>query len=437
MTPADIAMITRVLGLVVREFTAKSVSEALTPLLERNAALELRIMELETNPAPIAVGPAGPIGQKGDTGSGIASLVVSAEGRLLAHLTDGRSVDAGPVPHGKDGASVTVGDVAPIVSAEFERIFKEQIVPRLVIEARTCVEAIPRPKDGVTGPRGERGQDAPAPDLDAIVTRVLALVPAPARGATGATGERGPQGESIAGPVGPAGPAGLDGKSIDMEMVAARIASAVAAIPVPKDGAPGADGRSVTLEDVTPFITRELDQRVAALPIAKDGIGFTGAVITREGHLVLTLSNGERQDVGLVIGKDGTPGLDGTDAIGTPGKDGQDGLGFDDYDLYLNETLGWIFSLGQGERRKEWVLGIPFDSKVYEAGKVYPKGAGTTWDGHYWIALAQTSEAPGEGCPSWRLAVRRGKQGREGKQGKDGSAGRDLTQIDPATGRKW
>jgi integrin beta 3 len=131
-------------------------------------------------------------------------------------------------------------------------------------------------------------------------------------------------------------------------------------------------------------------------------------------------------------GLDGRPGVDGIN-----GADGLDGLGFDDYDLTLDETRGWLLRLSQGERVNEWELGLPFDAKVYAAGTVYPKGAGVTADGHYWIALTQTSDPPGEGNPAWRIAVRRGKQGKEGQRGKEGSPGKDLTQIDPATGRKW
>jgi hypothetical protein len=55
------------------------------------------------------------------------------------------------------------------------------------------------------------------------------------------------------------------------------------------------------------------------------------------------------------------------------------------------------------------------DAGVFEPGRTYARGDGTTWDGHYWIAQVETSEPPGEGCRSWRLAVRRGKVGREGK----------------------
>ena len=63
------------------------------------------------------------------------------------------------------------------------------------------------------------------------------------------------------------------------------------------------------------------------------------------------------------------------------------------------------------------------DAGTWTDGEVYEAGDGTTHHGHYWIAQEKTTDQPGEGSPSWRLAVRRGKQGREGKQGPPGRDG--------------
>jgi hypothetical protein len=57
------------------------------------------------------------------------------------------------------------------------------------------------------------------------------------------------------------------------------------------------------------------------------------------------------------------------------------------------------------------------DAGVWQPGVSYPKYAGVTHAGHYWIASERTKDQPGEGNPAWRLAVRRGKTGREGKRG--------------------
>lgn len=381
MTPADMAAITRVMGTVVREYTAKAVNEAVSQLLAQNAALELRILELETHPAPVAVGPAGPAGEKGETGISIKSLIVSADNRLVAHLSNGETLDAGPLP---------------------------------------------RPEKGERGERGEVGEIGP-------------IGPEGKPGAPGGIG--------AVGPIGPVGPAGKDAQAVDVEALGSelyrRLSSDIARIPVPKDGVdgkPGVDGKSVTIDDVAPLIVREIEQRVAAIPAAKDGTGFTSAVINRDGHLLLTLSNGTTQDIGPVVGKDGAPGINGKDAVGTPGKDGTnglDGLGFDDFDLVLDDERGWMLRLAQGERVKEFAVPMPFYVGNWEAGKTYPKAAGVRWDGHYWWALKQTAEQPGDGSTAWQIIVSRGMRGREGPKGKDGAPGRDLTSIDPATGRKW
>jgi len=119
-------------------------------------------------------------------------------------------------------------------------------------------------------------------------------------------------------------------------------------------------------------------------------------------------------------GADGLNGKDGKDGLN--GKDGADGLGFDDAELVCEET-GWKLKLVSGARTKEFALNLPFEAGAWEAGKTYAKGAGVTWDGHYWIAQQATHVQPGEQRPEWRLAVRRGKQGKEGKPGPQGPQG--------------
>jgi hypothetical protein len=349
---------------------------ALAPLEARNAELERRILELETRPEPQA-GPAGPMGQKGADGAGIAALVVSADGRLLAHMTDGRSVDAGPVPRGQKGDTGDRGEVGPAGPMG------------------------PQGEPGPPGAPGERGQD-------------------------GAPGQKGLDGKD--GEMGPAGRDGVDGK----------------------DGAPGVDGK-----DGAPGLNGKdgadgRDGKDGAPGLnGKDGAnGLDG----KDGAPGVAGERGPQGEKGLDglhgrDGRDGAPGapglpgekgLDGRNgADGLNGKDGLDGLGFDDFDLTLDESRGWILRLAQGERVKETPIPVPFYMGNWEAGKTYPKAAGVRWDGHYWWALKQTVEQPGDGSSAWQIVVSRGKQGKEGPRGKDGSPGRDLTQMDPATGRKW
>ena len=54
--------------------------------------------------------------------------------------------------------------------------------------------------------------------------------------------------------------------------------------------------------------------------------GIRDASINRDGHLILTFTNGTTKDLGKVVGKDGHDGRDGRDApAGRDGKDGRDG----------------------------------------------------------------------------------------------------------------
>lgn len=96
------------LAAIVREHTQQAIAAALAPVLAEKKALEVRILELETRPAER--GPSGAPGDPGPPGVGIAALLLTAEGRMAVSLTDGRTLDAGPVPRGTDGAPGVKGD---------------------------------------------------------------------------------------------------------------------------------------------------------------------------------------------------------------------------------------------------------------------------------------------------------------------------------------
>lgn len=125
-------------------------------------------------------------------------------------------------------------------------------------------------------------------------------------------------------------------------------------------------------------------------------------------------------------GRDGQPGIPGRDGIngkdGAPGKDGADGLGFDDVDVVPSGERGFTIRFMRGERVKEFTITPPIvlDRGVFKTGTTYQKGDGVTFGGHYWIAQVEsTSDAPGDGVKSWRLAVSRGREGKPGRDGKD------------------
>lgn len=178
---------------------------------------------------------------------------------------------------------------------------------------------------------------------------------------------------------------------------------AVDAIPRPQDG------KSVTVEDVAPMIAVEVEKKVAALPFAehgKDGVGVAGALIDRDGSLVLTLSNGETKSLGVVIGKDGEDGIDG-----------KPGAGIDDFDAKLlpdGRTIAMTFNGKDYEYTVELAFPAMIYRGVYREGE-YAKGDTVTWAGSLWHCDADKSvDKPGDSSKDWTLCAKKGRDGKDG-----------------------
>jgi hypothetical protein len=182
---------------------------------------------------------------------------------------------------------------------------------------------------------------------------------------------------------------------------------AVAAIPAPQDG------KSVTVEDVAPLIASEVEKRVSELPVAKDGrdgidgkdgVGLAGALIDRDGELVVTLTNGETKNLGPVVGNDGEPGKPGADAVG-----------FDDLDVAYDGEKTVTLKFTRGDVVKEFPIVMPvvIDRGVYREGSEYKAGDAVTWGGSLWIAQKDTGAKP-DSSDEWRLSVKRGRDGKDG-----------------------
>lgn len=246
-------------------------------------------------------------------------------------------------------------------------------------------------------------------------------------------------------PVAKDGADGAPGASVDPAEVAAMVSAAVkqevAGLPAPKDG------QSVTVQDVTPLILAELQKAVAAIPPAKDGVGFVGTLIDRSGHLIVTCSDGATKDVGLVVGRD--VDLDAVKRLileevakiphPTDGIDGKDGLGFDDMAPVYDESGHLILRFARGDQVKDVHVPCLVDRGVYRPDVSYVKGDGATFGGSFWIAHREAPGKPGESESGWRLAVKKGADGKPGAQGAKGLDGKDgLNAKDMPTGpRPW
>lgn len=136
-----------------------------------------------------------------------------------------------------------------------------------------------------------------------------------------------------------------------------------------------------------------------------DGRGVKDLLIDRAGQLIATMDDGEMKALGPVCGKDGEPG-----------KDGQDGLGFDDMDVaVLDDDRTIELSFRRGDEEKAFTLKWPtvIYRGVWAAGD-YEAGDATTWGGSLWIAEKQTNEKPDTADSGWRLAVKKGRDGKNG-----------------------
>jgi len=288
---------------------------------------------------------------------------------------------------------VLASEIAAIVSEEVERstapIIAENKALRermAALEARSA-EAGPAGADGQDGRDGADGKDGQdgrdGKDLDPVTLRgivseivqaevskqvpeAIAALPAPERGEKGEDGEPGADGD--AGADGQDGRDGADGKDgVDGQDG--------------KDGRDGVDG--------------------------KDGAGIADLVIDRDGNLIASFTDGRMKHLGQVVGKDGRDGGDGKDGIP---------FGVDDLDMTLMEdgrTLRMSFTKGDTEYAFQIPFPVVIDRGVFADGKSYEEGDGVTWGGSFWIAQRATGSKPDSADSGWRLAVKRGRDGKD------------------------
>lgn len=177
-------------------------------------------------------------------------------------------------------------------------------------------------------------------------------------GAPGAAGERGQDGApGPQGPQGSAGDRGADGQP----------------------GAPGIDGKSMTPADVEALLAPLVSKW--ALDFERRAQDVFSAAIERM----------------------------------PKAKDGADGLSVDDMTLTDDGDGNVTFAFARGDLRKEFAIRLPRfkDAGVYQPAGVYRKGDGVTWGGSFAIAQVDNPEGkPGE-SNDWRIAVKRGRDGKD------------------------
>jgi len=146
-----------------------------------------------------------------------------------------------------------------------------------------------------------------------------------------------------------------------------------------KDGRDGADGQN-----------------------GKDGAGIADLLRDHEGNLVATFTDGRLKNLGPIQGKDG--------------RDGRDGFQLEDFDCRVlddDRTIELAFRAGSVEHIATLKWPTLIDRGVFKAGESYERGDAVTWAGSIWIAQKDTEAKPDTPDSGWRLAVKRGRDGKD------------------------
>ena len=270
---------------------------------------------------------------------------------------------------------------------------------------------------------------AERPDLDAIAKQAAALVPVPENGKDA---DPGVIKQMVADAVAelPAAERGEDGKSVTLEDVAPMIREGVAKAAA--DLPPAKDGQSVTAEDVRPMLSDLVAEAVKALPAPEPGKdadmdaikqhvdqmvkGIEPAAAPTVDEVAATFER-RFSDLALSWERQARDTFDkAADRMPAP-KDGRDALPLDSFDLTLGDdgrTVTVKMQAGDTVLEKSVKIAAVVDQGVFsKEHDNYEKGDGTTYGGCYWIAQKDAPEGVPGGSADWRLAVKKGRDGKD------------------------
>lgn len=202
----------------------------------------------------------------------------------------------------------------------------------------------------------------------------------------------------VPGETGPQGEKGEPGEAADIEALRAELAemvkAAVADLPPAERGEKGDPG------EIGP--QGETGER------GSDGVGIADLIIDRDHNLVATFEDGRVKSLGNVVGRDGENGKDGAD-----GKAGET-FTLDDFDIEPidDRTLKFKFERGGVMHSFEMAFPVAIYRGVWTEAE-YERGDMVTWAGSVWHADKATSAKPDTPDGGWKLAVKRGRDGKD------------------------
>ena len=134
----------------------------------------------------------------------------------------------------------------------------------------------------------------------------------------------------------------------------------------------------------------------------KDAAGIAD-VLKDNGELVVVLQDGTVRRTGIRDGE--------------KGKDGRDGFNLEDFDVEVVDERTFALKFQRDDAVHKYEITIPamIDAGVYKEGLEYVRGDAVTWGGSLWVAQKATGAKPDTPDSGWRLAVKRGRDGKDAK----------------------
>jgi hypothetical protein len=380
---------------------------SLAPVVERLSLLETRQPEK---------GEPGKDGRDGIDGKSIDHQAVVADVvKMIPLPKDGK--DAPAVDVEKVAADVLAKVRVPVDGKDAAPVDVDKIIASILLK-------MPPPRDGRDGSNGKDVDMAVVkamigeavkevvPELRAEIERQVKMIPVPKDGKDGADGRDGVDGangkDGANGIDGKDGTNGINGKDavVDTQFV---IAEVLKQVPAPRDGVDGKDAAPVDVEK----LMADVLAKIPTPQNGKDGAnGIDGkdAVVDVEKITLDVLSR-------VPPPRDGRDGVSVRGEKGEPGADGKDGeviVGVHTEQRSARE-YELVIKTSAGEYRAPVSVPAILDAGVHRSGQSYVKGDGVTHGGNFWIAQRDNNELPGK-SDAWRLAVRKGRDGKDGDE---------------------
>lgn len=309
-----------------------------------------------------------------------------------------------PVEFGKQMAAIVREATAPLhqrIKQLEEALAAQPKVSEIVAAvdvsaiAKEAASLIPAPKDGA---------DADMDALKAHLDGLVASIPPPQAGTSVTVEDVAPLIQEEVEKAVSQIPPPKDGKSVSIDdvkpLVAELVADAVKSIPAPKDGADGKDADMSALKLHLAELVRNVQ-----LPSPPSVDEVAAAFERRFSDLTLSWERQARDTFERAADRMPIP------------KDGRDALPLDTFDISLaDDGRTLTVKMQAGETVVEKSLRIPsvIDRGPYKQDNTYEKGDGVSHGGCFWIAQDDQPEgAPGMGGKGWRLAVKKGRDGRD------------------------